>query len=128
MLKIEFHQADYRGSFREEKASFDLLISLSSGLVSQACGAYLKKGGVLFADNEHYDAIKAYTDLGFKLIGVFKTTEKYIEAEDSIHSYFVTTKGKQITLEMVNENLERPPSKATHKLKKNAVFYTFQRN
>ena len=37
--KIKFHQADYNSNFGEE-ANFDLLISLSSGLVSQACGSY----------------------------------------------------------------------------------------
>jgi len=125
--KIKFHQADYKVNFGEE-ANFDLLISLSSGLVSQACGSYLKKrGGVLFTNNEHYDASMAYVDPRFKLVGVFKTAGNYIESEESIHSYFITTKGGPITLEMVNENVERPPSKAKYKLKKKAVFYQFQR-
>lgn len=125
--KIKFHQADYKGNFGEEKAGFDLLISLSSGLVSQACKPYLKKGGVLFTNNEHYDASMAYTDLRFKLIGVFKTAMNYIESEENIQSYFITTKGQTITLEMVNDNIGRPPSKARYKLKKKALFYTFQR-
>ena len=125
--KIKFHQTDYQSNLREEKASFDLLISLNSGLVSQACGLYLKEGGVLFVNNEHYDASRAYTDSKYKPIGVFKTVGKYIESEEIIHNYFITTKGDPITLEMVNENLKRSPSKARHKLKKKSLFYTFQR-
>jgi len=124
--KIKFHQADYKGNFGEE-ADFDLLISLSSGLVSQACGSYLNERGLLFTNNKHYDASMAYVDPRFKLVGVFKTAGNYIESEESIHSYFITTKGGPITLEMVNENVERPPSKAKYKLKKKAIFYTFQR-
>ena len=125
--RIEFHQSDYKNSFGEEKASFDLLISLSSDLVSQACGPYLRKGGVLFANNEHYDASMAYADTKLRLIGVFRTAGKYIESKESIHSYFITTKGDPITLEMVNENMRRSPSKARYRLKKKALFYTFQR-
>ena len=62
-------------------------------------------GGVLFTNNEHYDASMAYADPDFKLIGVFKTAGKYVESEKSIKSYFITTKGQPITLDMVNENI-----------------------
>ena len=70
----------------------------------------------------------AYVDSRFKLTGVFKTAENYTESEDSIYSYFVTTEGKPISLEIVNKNLERSPSKVRHKLKKKAPFYVFQRS
>jgi hypothetical protein len=49
----------------------------------------------------------AYVDSRLKLVGVFKTARNYIESEESIHSYFITTKGKPITLEMVNEKLRK---------------------
>jgi len=125
--KVDFHSSDYRSKFGEVKASFDLLISLSSGFISQACGLYLKKGGLLFVDNEHYDASMAYVDPKFDLVGVFKTLDQYIESKQSIHSFFITTKGNPITLEMVNENSQRSPSKARYKLKRKAPFYVFKR-
>jgi hypothetical protein len=125
--KIEVHQSDYRAQFGEDKTSFDLLISLSSGFVSQACGSYLKKSGLLFVDNEHYDASMAYVEPKFHLIGVFKTANEYLESQQSIHSFFITTKGDSITLEMVNENSQRSPSKARYKLKKKAICYVFQK-
>ena len=124
--EIKFHKSDYGGNFGEDEASFDLLISLSSGFVSKACRLYLKKDGILFVNNEHYDASMAYVDPKFELIGVFKTVSRYIESKHSIHSYFITTKGKSITLEMVNENSQRSPSKARYKLKKKASFYLFK--
>ena len=91
-LRIEFHKADYRSSFGKEQTSYDLLISLSSGLISQACGSYPKKGGVLFVNNEHYDASMAYVDPEFKLVGIFKTSRHYVESEEVIHSHFATPK------------------------------------
>jgi hypothetical protein len=124
--KIKFHKSDYRDKFGEDTESFDLLISLSSGFVSQACGSYLKKDGLLFVNNDHYDASMAYVDPQFELIGVFKTAGEYIELKQSIHRYFVTTRGKRISLEMVKDNSQRSPSKARHKLKKKAHFYLFQ--
>ena len=72
---IKFHKADYREGINEEKESFDLLISLSGGFVSQYCGSYLKKEGLLFVNNEHYDATKAFVDENFLPIGVFKSME-----------------------------------------------------
>ena len=62
---IKFHIADYREQIGEQLESFDLLISLSSGFVSQSCGSFLHKGGLLFVNNEHYDASMAYVDPSF---------------------------------------------------------------
>ena len=124
---IKFHYADYQSNFGEQKSSFDLLISLSSGFISQVCDQYLKRDGVLLANNEHHDASLAYTNPSFKLIGVFETPKKYQESEETIHSYFATTKSIPITRDMVLENSKRPPSKARYKLKKKAILYTFQK-
>ena len=125
--RLVFHQSDYRENFGEKIAGFDLLISLSSGFVSQVCAPYLKKGGSFLANNEHYDASMAYVDPKFKAIGVFKTPKRLIQSEKEIESYFMTTKGIPITLEMVKENSKRSPSKARHKLKKKSPLYLFQK-
>ncbi|MDX1379377.1 MAG: hypothetical protein R3307_11045, partial [Anaerolineales bacterium] len=49
--KITFHFADYRNGFDEQSESFDLLISQYAGFVGQYCKHYLKKGGLLLANN-----------------------------------------------------------------------------
>ena len=124
---IKFYQADYRKALPEEKESFDLLISLSSGFVSQSCKKYLKKRGLLFVNNEHYDAITAYVDSDFLPIGVFTHPGRLIEETQIVHEYFITKTNQQITEEMVRENITKSPSKAKYKLKKKAPFYLFQK-
>jgi hypothetical protein len=124
---IRFYQKDYRKGIKEEKESFDLLISLSSGFVSQYCKSYLKKKGLFFVNNEHYDATMAYVDPSFLLIGVFTHTGRLIEKTERIQEYFLTKRNQTITIEMVRENSENPPSKSKYKLKKKAPFYLFQK-
>ena len=124
---IKVHQTDYRDGIDEEEASFDLLISLSSGFVSQYCGSYLKKNGILFVNNEHYDAIRAFVDADFSPIGVFTSNGKLIQQIKSIQEYFLTKKNELITSEMVFENSKKSPSKARYKMKKKAPFYLFSR-
>jgi hypothetical protein len=126
-LIIKVHQIDYRAEIPEEKTSFDLLISLSSGFVSQYCGLYLKKNGILFVNNEHHDATKAFEDKDFLPIGAFTSNGKLIHQPKSIQEYFLTKKNEVITSEMVTENSKRSPSKAKYKLKKKAQFYLFSR-
>ena len=124
---IKFHIADYREQIGEQLESFDLLISLSSGFVSQSCGSFLCKGGLLFVNNEHYDASMAYVDPSFLPIGVFIQTGKLIEKTQMIEEYFLTNKGQAFTIEMIKENSKKSPSKAKYKLKKRALFYLFQK-
>ena len=124
---IKVHQTDYKDGIDEEKGSFDLLISLSSGFVSQYCGSYLRKKGLLFVNNEHYDAAKAFVDEKFLPIGIFTSNGKLIQQSQAIQEYFITKKNELITSEMVMENSKRSPSKAKYKLKKTAPFYLFCR-
>ena len=124
---IKFYQTDYREGIPEEKESFGLLISLSSGFVSKYCKPYLRKGGLLFVNSEHYDASMAYVDPSFVPIGVFTFAGMLIEAKQKIQEYFLTKNNQTITLEMVKENSERSPSKAKYKLKKKAPFHLFQK-
>ena len=124
---IKVHHIDFRDEIPEERTSFDLLISLSSGFVSQYCGSYLKKNGILLVNNEHYDATKAFVDGGFSPIGIFTSSGKLIQKKVLILEYFKTKKNRIITSEMVIENSKRSPSKAKYKLKKKAHFYLFSR-
>lgn len=124
---IKVHHMDFRGEIPEERQSFDLLISLNSGFVSQHCGIYLKKDGLLFANNEHYDATKAFVSGNFMPVAVIVTNRKLIRQQKLIQEYFLTKKNEVITSEMVTENSKRSPSKAKYKLKKKAEFYLFAR-
>jgi hypothetical protein len=125
--KIEVYQKSYESNLGEE-ASFDLLLSLSAGFISQACSQYLRTNGFLFVNNEHFDATRAYVDSQYELIGVFKTATKYISKGKNLQSYFLTRKDTPITLEMVQENSLRSPSKIRYKLKQKALFYVFKKS
>ena len=67
---FRFHQADFSVKLDEEDNYFDLLISLYAGFISKYCQRYLKKGGILLANNSHGDAPLAYIDENFEFIGV----------------------------------------------------------
>jgi len=122
---IRTHETDYRREIGEEKDSFDLLISLNSGFVSQYCSQYLKKNGLLLANNTHYDAVKAFTDKTFQVIGVFSNFS--ILEQNNLEDYFVTKNNQLITSDMVIENSKKPPSKAKYQLGKKALYYLFKK-
>lgn len=121
------YQTDYRDPFGEVLGSFDLLLSLSSGFVSQACGMYLKPDGILLVNDEHYDAGMAYVDPKYTLIGIFTTDTTYLDSKEMLQQYFLTTTGRRLTRAMVQANSQRSHSKAQHKLTKRAPCYVFHR-
>ena len=90
-----FHEQDFSEGFPEKKGSFDILISLYAGFISKYCGEYLKKGGILLANNSHGDAPLAYLDKRFELIGVVKRNgNRFSYSENALDSYFIP-KGKK---------------------------------
>ena len=67
---VQCYQEDYRSFDSESEASFDLLISLNAGFISQACKSFLKSGALLLLNDSHHDASRAYVDPDYQLIGV----------------------------------------------------------
>ncbi|KAF2956847.1 hypothetical protein [Marinitoga sp. 38H-ov] len=114
-LNIEFIYSDYWNEMDLNK-SFDLLISLYAGFVSQACKKYLKKDGILFVNDSHGDATSAYFDNTFELIGVIDNNKIFF---NSLEQYFISK--KEIDLVKV-KNTMKPP-----KYIKNADFYIFKK-
>ncbi len=108
--------------------SFDLLISLSAGIVSEPCGKYIKPDGYLFVNDSHSDAKVAYLDHRFELIGVYdEITKAFVDDSHVLSEHFHTIGGEKITREMVNESIEKPRSRRSFKLKAESMFYLFQR-
>ena len=69
---IRFLDLDYCMDLPLVEGSFDLLISLYSGDISQSCKKYLKTNGVLLT-NAHFDDTKdALKNLDWKIISVAK--------------------------------------------------------
>lgn len=93
--KVTFHFADYWNSIDEIEESFDLLISQYAGFVGQHCKRYLKKGGLLLANNSHGDAGVAALDDGYRLIAVVQSRSgKYRISETNLEQYFVPKASK----------------------------------
>lgn len=69
---IRFIAQDFTAPLPVPKESFDLLISLYAGGVSQACKAYLKVGGILLTNNHQNDIAGIINDAGFRLRSVMR--------------------------------------------------------
>jgi SAM-dependent methyltransferase len=99
--KFEFRHGDYR-SLDLTPESFDLLISLYAGFISEACGHFLRTGGKLLVNSSHGDAALAALDPRFKLIGVVTSSGgKYRVSDRNLDSYMVPKKPQVITVDSV---------------------------
>ena len=90
---IRFIAQDYTVSLPLLENTFDLLISLYAGGISQACKAYLKVGGILLSNNHHDDAGEAARSRDFKLVAVMRHNGNICRfSETDLDSYFVPKK------------------------------------
>ena len=122
------YQQDYRTFSSESEASFDLLISLNAGLISQACKRLLAPDGLLLVNDEHYDARRAFVDPDYRLSAVFAVENLSMETSESkLASYFETARGTPLTPEMVESDMHRSPSRARFKPAKTAAVYLFRK-
>lgn len=104
-----FHKADFSEGFQEKKGSFDILISLYSGFISKYCGDYLKKGGILLANNSHGDAPLAFLDKRFKLIAVVKRNgNRFSYSENALDTYFIPKSKKPFDSETIEKTMKGP--------------------
>lgn len=125
---IDFYFTDYRSSIDEPIESFDLMISLNAGLISTACKKYLKRGGILLANDEHYDARTAFVDKDFQFIAVYDKTKRNFDFSlENLKKYFTTVKGIEITSEMIKKSRTKSPSKDPFKPKVKSTFYLFMK-
>lgn len=101
----------------------DLLISLNAGFISQHCHDHLKPGGLLLANNGHQDANRAQVDPRYQFLAALENRQ--LNPDPS--PYFRTARGQPLTLEMVESDAQKPPSKARHRPTQDAEAYLFQR-
>jgi hypothetical protein len=102
---VEFIAGDYRGPLGLADESFDLLVSLYAGFVSEHCTRYLRVGGHLLVNPSHGDAAMASIDQRYRLVAVVKSggANAYrIDTED-LDTYFVPKKPQPITVERLHE-------------------------
>ena len=125
---VTFKCKNFESDFGEKIGSFDLMLSLSAGIVSKSCAKYLKSGGYLLAGDAHYDARMSFVDPQFTFVAVYDDVEnKFDLSEEAKSGHFVTTKGVIINAAMVQESIDLPKAKRHFKLQKETLFYLFQK-
>lgn len=95
---FRFLHADYQEPLALEDGSFDLLISLYAGFVSEHCTRYLRPRGFLLVNPSHGDAAMASIDDRYQLAGVvtFRSGAARIETTD-LDRYLVPKRDVAIT-------------------------------
>ncbi len=101
---FRFIPADYRDELDLEDQSFDLLISLYAGFISEHCTRYVRTGGHLLVNPSHGDAAMASIDPRYRLVGVVtaRSGDYHISGE-GLDQYLVPKKPQAITREVLHE-------------------------
>jgi hypothetical protein len=116
--KITFEPTDFNKNLIVTK-TYDLLISLYAGFISQAAKKYLKIGGILLSNDSHGDATLAYYDEDYRLIGVMDNTNSKI-INNQLEAYFKLKTGT-IDLNKVKLEMKGP------KYIKRIEYYIFKK-
>jgi len=103
IAEVAFIHGDYTTELDLDHESFDLLVSLYSGFVSEACTDYLRVGGVLLVAPSHGDTAMASIDPRYTLSGVvLSRSGGYRVHTDSLNSYLQPMREMTITSEMLH--------------------------
>ena len=100
---FSFVSADYR-ELDLAPESFDLLISLYAGFISEHCTGFLRIGGHLLANPSHGDAAMASIDPSYELVGVLVSRSgPYSVRTNQLDQYMVPKRPVDISPEMLHE-------------------------
>ena len=102
--RVQFIHGDYTDSLGLADESFDLLVSLYAGFVSEHCTRYLKVGGVLLAAPSHGDVAMASIDTRYQLAGVVASRGgEYRIRVDDLSSYLMPKSPIELTPEVIHK-------------------------
>ena len=102
--EVRFIAGDYSTELRIEDESFDVLVSLYAGFVSEACTDYLRIGGVLLVAPSHGDVAMASIDPRYELSGIVTARSgNYLVSTDGLETHLVPKTEVSITRELLHE-------------------------
>lgn len=101
---ISFRHLDYRTPLPATDESFDLLVSLYAGFVSEHCTDHLRVDGTLLVNPSHGDAAMASIDPRYELTGVIESGNgTYRVRTDALDTYLIPEKEQTITIESLHD-------------------------
>jgi len=80
---IKFLNCDYTKNLPLREESFDLLISVYAGGVTQTCSKYVKRGGIIVSNNHQNDAMHALKDMSLELEALIRRKGRKYHAESA---------------------------------------------
>jgi len=102
--EVRFIHGDYQTDLGLAPDSFDLLVSLYAGFVSDHCTDYLRVGGILLAAPSHGDVAMASIDPRYRLVGVIESRSgDYRIKTTELDSYLVPKTEIEVTPAMLHE-------------------------
>ena len=102
---IDFVAGDYAGDLGLDDGSFDVLVSLFAGFVSEHCTRYLRVGGTLLVNSSHGDAAMASIDDRYRFVGaVMSEAGAYRVVTDDLDRFLVPKRAVAITVESLRES------------------------
>lgn len=100
---VRFVHADYTDHLDVADDSFDLLVSLYAGFVSEHCTRYVRPGGFLLVNPSHGDAALASLDVRLRLRGVVVSRSgDYRVQTSALETYLVPKRDLEVTAELVH--------------------------
>ncbi len=101
--EVRFLHGDYGTDVGIAPHSFDLLVSLYAGFVSEYCTHYLRIGGTLLVNPSHGDAAMAAIDTRYALSGVIESRSgDYRVGRSNLNSYLVPKKEQSVTPDLLH--------------------------
>jgi len=102
--EVRFIHGDYRQDLDAEPGSFDLLVSLYAGFVSEHCTELLRVGGTLLVNSSHGDAAMASIDSRYELSGVVQSASgRYSVRSEHLDAYMQPRKPVIVTKDLLHE-------------------------
>lgn len=101
---VHFIAGDYREPLALAERSFDLLISLYAGFVSESCTPYLRLGGFLLVNSSHGDAAMASIDPRYRLFAVVGQRDGVCRVRTTeLSAYLVPQRDIEVTKDLLHE-------------------------
>lgn len=102
--EFAFIAADYVADLGLPDESFDLLVSLYAGFISEQCTRYLRVGGTLLVNPSHGDAAMASLDPRYQLSAVVTNRAgKYRVRTSALDDYLIPKKPTVVTADLLHD-------------------------